>query len=81
MASAVEGCLYRCLNVVPGRPSRYSNDRREDADISLVAYLSRRFDVADLTYLSWLLLKENSPEESMSHYVVENSPIATQRSD
>lgn len=33
MASAVEGCLYRRLKVVPGRPSRYSNDRREDADI------------------------------------------------
>ena len=35
MASAVEGCLYRRLNVVPGRPSRYSNDRRDDADIFL----------------------------------------------
>lgn len=36
MASAVEGCLYRRLNVVPGRPSRYSKDRREDADILLL---------------------------------------------
>ena len=33
MASAVDGCLYSLLNVVPGRPSRYSNDRRDDADI------------------------------------------------
>ena len=39
MASAVEGCLYKRLNVVPGRPSRYSNDRREDADIWSEAYL------------------------------------------
>ena len=43
MASAVEGCLYRRLNVVPGRPSRYSNDRREDADILSTAHLSGRW--------------------------------------
>ena len=33
IASAVEGCLYSRLKVVPGRPSRYSKDRREEVDI------------------------------------------------
>ena len=33
MARAVDGCLYNLLKVVPGRPSRYSNDRRAEADI------------------------------------------------
>ena len=33
IASAVEGCLYSREKVVPGRPSRYSKDRREEVDI------------------------------------------------
>lgn len=69
MASAVEGCLYMRLNVVPGRPSKYSNDRREDADILSMACFGRRCDVAAFTRLSWLKSAQ------------EISPVATLRSD
>ena len=33
IASAVEGCLYSLLKTVPGRPSKYSNERREETDM------------------------------------------------
>ena len=63
MASAVEGCLYRRLNVVPGRPSRYSKDRREDADMISIARLGLLFDISDVTCLSWLLYHNSTSTE------------------
>ena len=74
MASAVEGCLYKRLKVVPGRPSRYSNDRREDADIWSEAYLFVTSML--LRYLS--IIAEAGLETIDSG---ENFPIATLRSD
>lgn len=53
MASAVEGCWYSRLKTVPGRDSRYSNDRRDEADILPMrgCYL---FEEADVICLSCL---------------------------
>ena len=86
MASAVEGCLYRRLNVVPGRPSRYSNDRREDADIVSIADLSRLFDVVRcyLSIMAEALDCESGERFARAHespQIAKIFPVATLRSD
>lgn len=49
IASAVEGCLYSLLKTVPGRPSKYSNERREETDILSKTFIAARR--ADYLYL------------------------------
>lgn len=68
MASAVEGCLYKRLNVVPGRPSKYSRDRREDTDIFSTEELDLHFGVAEFTCLSWLKSCSVEMEKGLSHF-------------
>ena len=55
MASTVDGCLYNLLKVVPGRPSRYSNDRKDDVDIMQATTVSAPHPDFPLDHVAMLI--------------------------